>query len=93
MVVGFRWASPMESGATRYFRCSRPVVIPLGQAPQKSERHMLPSILSPARITSTRDDAKVARRTLKTRIFRRVSTGIFVAGDSLSFLRADETLT
>ncbi len=44
-----------------FFPCSRPVVIPPGQAQRKSKRHTFRSVLAPARIVSMGDDTEVAR--------------------------------
>ena len=54
----------MESGTTRCACCSRPVVIPLGQAQRKSERQTTRSILALAWIVFMRDDTEVSWRWL-----------------------------
>ncbi|MEI8020745.1 MAG: hypothetical protein WCH39_21255 [Schlesneria sp.] len=42
------------------FRCSRPVVIPPGQAQRKSKRDTVRSMLALARIVEMQDEAEVA---------------------------------
>ena len=45
----------------RDFRCSRPVVIPPGQAQRKSKRCTVRSMLALARNVEIQDEAEVAR--------------------------------
>ena len=44
----------------RCFRCSRPVVIPPGQAQRKSRRQTVRSMLALARIVEMQNDTEVA---------------------------------
>ena len=59
-VVASIGTSPMESRPMCCFRCSRPVVIPPGQAQRKSKRDTVRSMLALARIVEMQDETEVA---------------------------------